>query len=121
MQIEVSNGEIVDKLTIIEIKLSRIEDPAKRKNLELEWQVLDKAVSAIMEKTHPLYKKLYDVNARLWDIEDDCRLFEKNKDFGAAFINTTRSVYQSNDERAAIKKEINQITGSRLVEEKSYQ
>ncbi len=121
MLIEVSNGEIVDKLTIIEIKLSRIEDPIKRKNLETEWEILNKAVYDIMDKNDPLYKKLYDINAKLWDIEDDCRSFEKNKDFGDAFIETVRSVYMTNDERAAVKKEINNITGSRLTEEKSYQ
>ena len=121
MLIEVSNGEIVDKLTVIEIKLSKIQDPAKRKNLEAELIILNEAVKDIMDKSHPLYQKLYAVNAKLWDIEDDCRLFEKNKDFGQAFIDTARSVYITNDERAAIKKEINSITGSRLVEEKSYQ
>ncbi len=121
MLIEVSNGEIVDKLTIIEIKLSRIEDTAKRKNLEAEWEILNDAVNKIMDKGHPLYKKLYEINEKLWDIEDDCRLFEKNNDFGTSFIETARSVYMTNDERAAVKKEINNITGSRLTEEKSYQ
>ena len=121
MLIEVSNGEIIDKLTIVEIKLSRIEDPTKRKNLETELKVLEDAVNTIMEKSHPLYKKLYDINEKLWDIEDDCRMFEKNNEFGEAFINTARSVYKTNDERAAVKKEINNITGSRLTEEKSYQ
>lgn len=121
MLIEVSNGEIIDKLTIVEIKLSRIEDPVKRKNLEAELKILEKAVSTIMEKSHPLYKKLYDINEKLWDIEDDCRMFEKNNEFGEAFIDTARSVYKTNDERAAVKKEINNLTGSRLTEEKSYQ
>ncbi len=121
MLIEVSNGEIVDKLTIIEIKLSRIEDLAKRKNLEAEWEILNKAVNDIMDKDHYLYKQLYSINEKLWDIEDDCRVFEKTKNFGEAFIQTARSVYMTNDERAAVKKEINNITGSRLTEEKSYQ
>jgi hypothetical protein len=121
MLIEVSNGEIVDKLTIVEIKLSKIEDPVKRKNLETEWEVLNKAVIEIMDKNDPLYKKLYLINEKLWDIEDDCRTFEKNKDFGNSFIETARSVYMTNDERAAVKKDINNITGSRLTEEKSYQ
>lgn len=121
MLIEISNGEIVDKLTIIEIKLSRIEDPSKRKNLEAELEILNAAVSQIIEKNNPLYKKLYAINDKLWDIEDDCRMFEKNNDFNDAFIATARSVYKTNDERAAVKKEINNITGSRLTEEKSYQ
>jgi hypothetical protein len=121
MLIEVSNGEIVDKLTIIDIKLSKISDPQKRKNLEAEQDVLEKAVSEIMDKNHELYRKLYDINLKLWVIEDACREFEKNRDFGAAFVETARSVYMTNDERAAVKKEINNLTGSRLTEEKSYQ
>ena len=121
MLIEVSNGEITDKLTIIEIKLSKITDPEKRKNLQAEWEVLNSAVEQIIDKDHPLYKHLYEINAKLWVIEDQCREHEKNKDFGSEFVEIARSVYLSNDERAAIKKEINKITGSRLVEEKSYQ
>jgi len=121
MLIEVSNGEIVDKLTIIEIKLRHIQDPEKRKNLEAEQDVLDKAVASIIAKDHPLYKSLYDINLKLWYIEDDCRDFEKRQDFGQAFVDTARSVYKTNDERAAVKKEINNLTGSRLTEEKSYQ
>jgi hypothetical protein len=121
MLIEVSNGEIVDKLTIIDIKLSKISDARKRKNLEAEQEVLEKAVSEIMDKSHELYKRLYDINLKLWVIEDACREFEKNQDFGAGFVETARSVYMTNDERAAVKKEINNLTGSRLTEEKSYQ
>lgn len=121
MLIEVSNGEIADKLTIIEIKLEKISDPEKRKNLQAEWEVLNAATVSIMDKAHPLYQKLYALNQKLWDIEDACREFEKKQDFGDAFIQTCRSVYITNDERAAVKKEINQLTGSRLVEEKSYQ
>lgn len=120
MLIEVSNGEIMDKLTIIDIKLAMIKDPEKRKNLEAELSVLEKAAADIMSKEHPLYKKLYEVNLKLWHIEDDCRECEKKQDFGDFFIQTARSVYMTNDERAAIKKEINQLTGSRLTEEKSY-
>ncbi len=121
MLIEVSNGEIADKLTIIEIKLSKITDPEKRKNLQAEWDVLNSAVAQIIDKDHPLYKQLFEINSKLWVIEDQCREHEKNKDFGSAFVEIARSVYQSNDERAAVKKEINILTGSRLVEEKSYQ
>ena len=121
MLIEVSNGEIADKLTIIEIKLSKITDPEKRKNLQAEWDVLNSAVAQIIDKDHPLYQHLFEINSKLWVIEDQCREHEKNKDFGSAFVEIARSVYQSNDERAAVKKEINKLTGSRLVEEKSYQ
>ena len=121
MLIEVSNGEIVDKLTIIEIKLSKIQDPAKRINLLAEWGVLEVAVKQILSKEHPLYQELYDLNAELWEIEDACREHEAEGDFGEAFIQTARSVYLTNDERAAVKKKINEITNSRLTEEKSYQ
>ena len=80
MLIEVSNGEIADKLTIIEIKLEKISDPEKRKNLQAEWEVLNAATTSIMDKSHPLYKKLFALNSKLWDIEDDCRAFEKKQD-----------------------------------------
>jgi len=121
MLIEVSNGEIADKLTIIEIKLSQITDPEKRKNLQAEWEILNTAVEQIIDKQHELYKKLYEINSKLWVIEDQCREHEKNKDFGDEFVEIARSVYLTNDERAAVKKEINKLTGSRLTEEKSYQ
>jgi len=121
MLIEVSNGEIADKLTIIEIKLSQITDLEKRKNLQAEWEILNTAVEQIIDKQHELYRKLYDINSKLWVIEDQCREHEKNKDFGADFVEIARSVYLTNDERAAVKKEINKTTGSRLMEEKSYQ
>jgi predicted nuclease with TOPRIM domain len=120
MKIEVSNGEIVDKLTIIQIKLERIADEEKLVNLRKEYAVLDEAVSKILSKEDELYKRLYDVNCKLWDIEDRCREYERNKDFGAGFVETTRSVYITNDMRSEIKKEINLKTGSDLIEEKSY-
>lgn len=121
MKIEVSNGEIVDKLTIIEIKLKRIKDKAKLKNLENEYKVLEDAVSEILKKDDELYKALYDINCQLWDIEDNIRELERNKEFGPEFIEIARSVYFSNDKRAEIKKKINLKTGSTLVEEKSYE
>ena len=121
MKIEVSNGEIVDKLTIIEIKLKHIQDPAKRKNLQNEYDVLDAAVAKIIKKDHEFYKELLKINQELWDIEDACRDLERAKDFGEKFIITTRSVYFTNDKRSEVKKQINELTGSSLVEEKSYQ
>ncbi|HUS87614.1 MAG TPA: DUF6165 family protein [Bacteroidales bacterium] len=121
MKIEVSNGEIVDKLTIIQIKLERITDEKKLNNLRKEQRVLDDAISKIMSKDDILYKKLYEVNTRLWDIEDRIRKMEKGKDFGQEFIDTARSVYFSNDERGRLKKQINLQTGSDLIEEKSYE
>ena len=121
MKIEVSNGEIADKLTIIEIKLKHIQDPAKRKNLQNEYDVLDAAVAQIIKKDHKYYKELLKINQELWDIEDTCRDLERAKDFGENFIKTTRSVYFTNDKRSEVKKQINELTGSNLVEEKSYQ
>ena len=121
MKIEVSNGEIADKLTIIEIKLKHIQDPAKRKNLQNEYDVLDAAVAQIIKKDHKYYTELLKINQELWDIEDTCRDLERAKDFGENFIKTTRSVYFTNDKRSEVKKQINELTGSNLVEEKSYQ
>ncbi|MCX8471623.1 MAG: hypothetical protein RLZZ118_2257 [Bacteroidota bacterium] len=121
MQIEVSNGEIVDKLCIIEIKLQQIHDAEKRKNLLLEYAVIEEAVAKIISKEHTLYLQLLSVNQQLWDIEDKCRELEAKQKFDEEFIATARSVYITNDKRAAIKKEINLLTNSLLVEEKSYQ
>lgn len=121
MKIEVSNGEIIDKLTIIEIKLERINDNGKLINLRKEFEVLNEASSLILRKDDPLYKDLYDVNCELWDIEDKIRDLERKKDFGTEFIETARSVYFKNDKRSAIKREINLKTSSGLIEEKSYE
>jgi len=121
MKIEVSNGEIADKLTIIEIKLKHIEDPAKRKNLKTEYDVLDEAVAKIIAKDHEYYKELLKINQELWDIEDTIRDLERDKDFGENFIKTARAVYFTNDKRSEVKRQINELTGSNLVEEKSYQ
>lgn len=121
MKIEVSNGEIIDKLTIIEIKLERISDPAKQVNLKKEYDVLMSASKSIIGKSDPLYKQLYDVNCELWEIEDRIRDLERNKDFGSEFISTARAVYIKNDRRSEIKREINLKTDSGLIEEKSYE
>ncbi|GET23641.1 MULTISPECIES: DUF6165 family protein [Prolixibacter] len=121
MKIEVSNGEIADKLTIIEIKLERISDEAKLVNLKKEYEVLNEAVSQIIDKKDALYKELYDINCQLWDIEDRIRDLERNKDFGQDFIETARAVYFTNDKRSDVKRRINEKTGSNLVEEKSYE
>ena len=121
MKIEVSNGEIIDKKTIIQIKLERIKDDAKHTNLQKEYQELAKASSYIIDDNDPLYKALYDVNCELWDIEDRIRDLERAKDFGEDFIQTARSVYFKNDKRSEIKREINLKTSSALIEEKSYE
>ncbi len=121
MKIEVSNGEIIDKLTIVQIKLERIKDNSKLINLKKEYQVLKTAAGKIISTEDPLYRMLYEVNCELWDIEDRIRDLERRKDFGEEFIQTARSVYFKNDRRSEIKKEINVNTSSGLTEEKSYE
>jgi len=121
MKIEVSNGEIIDKLTIIQIKLERISDEKKLINLRKEFDELKSAAASILSLESPLYKALYDVNCELWDIEDHIRDLERNKDFGTGFIETAREVYFRNDKRSEIKREINIRTSSGLIEEKSYE
>jgi hypothetical protein len=121
MKIKLSNGEIIDKLTILQIKLERIKDKAKQKNLKKEFDELVIAASSIMKTSSPLYKALYNVNCELWDIEDHIRDLERRKDFGEDFIATARSVYIKNDKRAEIKREINLRTSSDFIEEKSYE
>lgn len=120
MKIEVSNGEILDKLSILEIKMEKITDKEKKENIRKEFDLLVEAASAILSREHELYQSLLEVNRRLWDIEDRIRELERKKDFGSAFIETARAVYFENDRRAAIKKKINELTGSGLTEEKSY-
>jgi len=121
MKIEVSNGELIDKLSILEIKLRKIQDNEKLKNVHKEYTLLEKAARLIIEKDNPLYKKLLDINQKLWEIEDKIRELEKKQDFGKEFIETARKVYIHNDLRAKIKQEINLKTNSDLFEEKSYE
>jgi Family of unknown function (DUF6165) len=121
MKIGLSNGEIIDKLTILQIKLERIKDKARLKNVKKEFAELVKAGSSIMKTSDPLYKALYEVNCELWDIEDHIRDLERRKDFGEDFITTARSVYIKNDKRTEIKREINSRTSSGIIEEKSYE
>jgi hypothetical protein len=121
MKIEVSNGEIIDKLTIIQIKLNRIKDETKIINLKKEYNVLKRASSSILGTDDPLYKALYNVNSELWDIEDHIRDLERRREFGEDFIKTARSVYFKNDIRSELKREINIRSSSGLIEEKSYE
>ena len=121
MKIELSNGEIIDKLTILQIKLERIKDKDKLRNIRKEYDELEKTASSVMKTSDPLYKALYRINLELWDIEDHIRDLERREDFGEDFIATARSVYFKNDKRAEIKKEINISTSSGLTEEKSYE
>lgn len=121
MKIEVSNGEIIDKLTIIQIKLERIKDKAKLKNLQKEYNELTEVSSSIISASDELYRSLYEINCELWDIEDHIRDLERKKDFGDDFIATARAVYVKNDRRSEIKRAINIKTSSGLIEEKSYE
>lgn len=121
MLIEVSNGEIVDKLTIIEIKLENIKDETKLANIRKEYDVVDQAVKKIIAKDDPLYIELLNINKKLWKIEDDIRDCERTKDFGQKFTDLARAVYFTNDRRADVKKRINLQSGSNLIEEKGYQ
>jgi hypothetical protein len=121
MKIEVSNGEIIDKLTIIQIKLERIKDKTKLANLHREYDELINVSSSIIDTSDPLYKALYDVNCELWDIEDQIRDLERKKNFGDDFIQTARAVYFKNDKRSEVKRQINLKTASGLIEEKSYE
>jgi len=121
--VPVGAGELIDKLTILAIKLERIEDPAKRANVRREHALLGatraEAVGAV-DGLAPLEAALKAVNEALWDIEDAIRACEAAGDFGPRFVELARSVYRENDRRAALKKDINRLTGSAIVEEKSY-
>ncbi|SEO78881.1 MULTISPECIES: DUF6165 family protein [unclassified Luteibacter] len=124
IQTPVSYGELIDKITILQIKLQEIKDEAKLANVRNELELLDatwKNDSASDTDIADETARLLAVNQRLWKIEDDIRLKEKAQAFDAEFIQLARSVYIENDERAAIKREINVKLGSTLIEEKSYQ
>ena len=124
LQVPVSVGEVLDKITILQIKLAHISDAAKRTNIQNELRALLPLVAGdafTTDKMQGLIAKLKSVNEALWDIEDDIREKESAKSFDAEFIRLARAVYITNDKRAEIKKQINLATGSALVEEKSYE
>jgi hypothetical protein len=123
MNIEVSHGEIVDKLTILQIKKENITDPIKLDNIVKEYDYLLSIVENDLgiSTESPEYLELLSINKELWVIEDDIRDKERVKEFDEAFIKLARSVYYTNDVRAKIKKEINLKYSSGFVEEKSYQ
>jgi len=123
MNIEVSHGEIVDKLTILQIKKENITDPIKLDNIVKEYNYLLSVVETDLgiSLESPEYLELLSINKELWVIEDDIRDKERIKEFDEDFIKLARSVYYTNDVRAKIKKEINLKYSSGFVEEKSYQ
>ena len=124
IKVPVSFGEVLDKITILEIKSERIKDNAKLKNVKLELNELNATwTDAVSDQSAiaQLRQQLKAVNEELWVIEDDIRDQEADQDFGARFIALARAVYVTNDKRASLKKDINLALGSRFVEEKSYQ
>ena len=123
INIPVSTGELIDKITILEIKRSNISNPDQLKNIEHELTLLEcvrNENTAQSDKLIQLTAALKDVNMRLWDVEDDIREHESRGDFGPSFIKLARSVYILNDERAKHKREISLLQGSDILEEKSY-
>lgn len=123
ISVPVSPGELVDKITILEIKVERITDKEKLQNVKTELELLVQvweAVSLDTEAILPLKETLKGINQTLWDIEDQIRIKESRQEFDQEFINLARSVYVQNDQRAAAKKQINVLLGSKIKEEKSY-
>jgi len=121
MKIDVSNGELVDKVTILSIKLEKLKSETKQENVRAEYDLLYPQLKTIgMDETSEAFRELKEVNLRLWDIEDRIRLKEAAREFDDDFIRLARSVYFQNDRRSKIKRRINEITGSRLIEEKEY-
>ena len=121
--VEVSVGELLDKISILEIKKEKIKDPEKLKFINDEYEVLKNQLNQNIksdEKLNDLFKSLKDINSKLWVIEDDKRLCEKNSDFGEKFIKLSRDIHFLNDDRAKIKLEMNNHTGSKIKEIKEY-
>ena len=125
MKVEVSNGELLDKLSILELKLKNIKDNKKLINIKNEHGGLSPLCDNLFDnygnELRSLYVKLSEINAELWKIEDEIRECERNKDFGDEFIRLARAVYFTNDKRSDVKKSINLLTESGFVEEKSYE
>jgi|TARA_B110000914_G_C15088770_1_gene276338 hypothetical protein len=121
---EISAGELIDKITILEIKKAKIPNKEKLNNIEKELSSLNQTLNEFIpdqSKITSLIKELKEVNLKLWDIEDGKRASEKNKDFGENFIKLARNVYKFNDDRARIKLDINNNLGSNIKEVKSYE
>ena len=121
--VEVSIGELLDKISILEIKQDKIKDPEKLKFINNEYSILKDQLKKNVksdDKLNNLYQSLKEINTKLWVIEDDKRQCEKDKDFGEKFIKLSRDVHFLNDDRAKIKLEINNLTGSAIKEIKEY-
>ena len=121
--VEVSVGELLDKISILEIKKEKIKDPEKLNFINDEYKILKDQLQANIKLDtviENLYNSLKEINLKLWTIEDDKRLCEKNSNFGEKFIKLSRDVHFLNDDRAKIKLEINNLTGSKIKEIKEY-
>ena len=120
---EISAGELLDKISILEIKLIKINDKESLLEINKEYNSLKETQNSNIKLTknlENLIKELKEVNLKLWDIEDNKRICEKNKDFGKVFVDLSRNVYLNNDKRARIKSEINKLLGSNIKEVKQY-
>ena len=120
---EISAGELLDKLSILEIKLNKIKDPSFLQEVKKEYGILNKTKNdnvSSSDEIDILYKNLKEINEKLWNIENEKRLCEKNSDFNDKFIQLARNVYIENDKRSKIKLEINKVLGSNIKEVKQY-
>ena len=121
MKIDISNGELVDKVSILSIKIRKFESPHKRENVQKEYDLLLPMMKHMgISESSTNFQQLLDINLRLWEIEDQIRKKESKGEFDQAFIQLARSVYMENDKRSKVKREINEITGSLIIEEKEY-
>lgn len=121
---EISVGELIDKITILEIKQDRIDSAQKLTNINTELDALNKLRQTSIPETGELSRleqQLKAVNEDLWGLEDNIRFHEKSKNFGETFVKLARSVYRTNDKRSNLKREINRLMGSSIIEEKSYE
>jgi len=120
---EISTGELLDKISILEIKLEKIKDNTSQKEINKEYKILKEVQNSnieMTEKIKTLFKEIKNVNLDLWNIEDKLRFCEKNKDFGQTFVELARNVYLNNDKRSKIKSKINEISSSNIKEIKQY-
>ena len=120
---EISAGELIDKISILEIKLEKIKNKANQDEINKEYNILKEVQNLSIEMTEKLktlLKEIKEVNLNLWNIEDKLRICEKNKDFGQTFIELARGVYLNNDKRSKIKSKINEVSGSNIKEIKQY-
>ena len=121
MKVEVSNGDIVDRLTILLIKKEKIKDQNKLENIQREIDAIADVSDSIIPRESTQFIRLYNINKVLWNIEDSIREKERKSEFDDEFIQIARSVYFTNDERAEAKREINNLSASHIVEEKLYE